>query len=161
MTRWERWVFNTLHTVVALTGVVYFYMQYLLPADDPFSVINHPWQPLMLGIHVVLAPVFVLVFGMVLRLHILKKLLSNNPSARRSGWFSLVSFTGMALSGYLLQVAPNLFLVHVMLVMHVSTSLLFLVGYSTHLFLGLRLLKTAADDTVQETDIPKGARIVL
>ena len=161
MTRWERWVFNTLHSVVALTGVVYFYMKYLLLADDPFSVINHPWQPLMLGIHVVLAPVFVLVFGMVLRSHILKKLLSNNPSARRSGWFSLVSFTAMALSGYLLQVVPNLFLVRVMLVMHVSTSLLFLVGYSAHLILGLRLLKTAAADTVPKPDIPKAARIVL
>ena len=28
MTWWERWGVNTLHTVVAVTGVVYFYMKY-------------------------------------------------------------------------------------------------------------------------------------
>ena len=161
MTHWERWVFNTLHAVVAVTGVAYFSMKYLLPADDPFAVINHPWQPSVLAIHVVAAPVFVLIFGMVLRSHILKKLLSNNPSARRSGWISLVSFAAMALSGYLLQVAAGPFLLRVMLVAHVSTSLLFLVGYSAHLILGWRLLKTAAADTVPEPAIPRAARLFL
>ncbi len=141
MTQWERRLFNGLHAVVAATGVVYFYMKYLLPVHDPFAVINHPWQPFMLAAHVVAAPIFVLVFGMVLRSHILKKLLSNSRPARRSGWLSLTSFAGMALSGYLLQVAADPFWVRVMLVTHVSTSLLFLVGYSAHLVVGWRILR--------------------
>ena len=162
MTRWERWAFNTLHGVVAVTGLVYFYMKYLLPADDPFAVINHPWQPSMLAVHVVAAPVFILVFGMVLRSHVLKKLLSNGPSARWSGWFSLVSFAAMALSGYLLQIAADPFMLRSMLVAHVGTSLVFVAGYTAHLILGLGLAKTApAADTVPEPAIPRAARLFL
>ena len=40
MTWWERWGFNTLHTVVAVTGFVYFYMKYAMVTEDPFAVVN-------------------------------------------------------------------------------------------------------------------------
>ncbi len=76
MKRWERWSFNALNVVVAMTGIVYLFMKYLLSTDDPFSVVNHPWQSSMLSLHVVVAPALILVFGIVLRSHILKKLVS-------------------------------------------------------------------------------------
>ena len=144
MSQWERRLFNTLHVVVAATGVAYFYMKFLLPATDPFAVINHPWQPLMLAAHVVAAPIFVLIFGIVLRSHILKKLVSSSRQARRTGWLSLLSFTTMALSGYLLQVASDPAWVRAMLVTHVSTSTVFVFGYSAHLIVGWRILKAPA-----------------
>jgi hypothetical protein len=44
MSRWEAWSFGALNLVLALTGGVYFYMKFVLRTDDPFAVVNHPWQ---------------------------------------------------------------------------------------------------------------------
>ena len=38
MKPWERRSFNTLNVIIALTGIVYFYMKYLIVIDDPFAV---------------------------------------------------------------------------------------------------------------------------
>ena len=141
MKRWERWSFNALNLVVAATGFAYVYFKYLLASDDPFAVINHPWQPSMLALHVVAAPFLILLFGIVLRSHILKKLVSRHQPDRRTGWTSLVSFAAMALSGYLLQVASNPAWLSTLVVLHVVTSVVFVVGYSSHLVIGWRLLK--------------------
>ena len=139
MTWWERWAFNAFHGVVTITGVVYFYMKYAMMPLDPFSVINHPWQPAALSLHLVAAPVFVAFFGMLFRSHTLRKIASPNPANRRSGWISLVSLSAMALSGYLLQVASTPAVVTVMLWIHLSTSVIFVVGYSLHLLVGWRV----------------------
>ena len=104
MQRWEQCLFNLFHGVVAVTGLVYLTMKYAMTPIDPFAVINHPWQPVMLSVHVVAAPVFIAVFGMIFRSHTLSKLLSPRLDNRRSGWTALLSFSAMALSGYLLQV---------------------------------------------------------
>lgn len=142
MKRWERWSFNSLNVVVAVTGVVYFVMKYLLATDDPFAVVNHPWQPTMLALHVVVAPALILFFGIVLRSHILKKLASRYQPDRRTGWISLLSFAAMALSGYLLQVASSPFWLNAMIVLHVVTSAVFILGYAAHLVIGWRIVKT-------------------
>ena len=139
MSRWESWAFGTLHLVLALTGGVYFFMKYVLRTDDPFAVVNHPWQSPMLAAHVVAAPLGMMLFGVVFRSHILNKLASNNGPGRRSGWISLISFATMALSGYLLQVVASPASLRVVMVAHVVTSVIFVVGYSTHLLSGLRL----------------------
>ena len=65
MTWWERWAFNLLHPMVAATGIVYFCMKHLMATTDPFAVVNHPWQPAMLAVHIVAAPFFVVFFGML------------------------------------------------------------------------------------------------
>ncbi len=140
---WEQWAFNTLHGTVAVTGAVYFYMKYLVTAVDPFSVINHPWQPAMLSLHLLAAPFFIAFFGMLFRSHTLKKLTSPAAGNRRSGWMSLISFSTMALSGYLLQVASTPTLVTVMLWAHVSTSAFFVAGYSLHLVIGWRMSRVS------------------
>jgi len=139
MTWWEQWAFNLLHGVVAVTGVVYFCMKYLTRVTDPFAVINHPWQPAMLSLHIVAAPVFIAFFGMLFRSHTLRKLLSRDAGNRRTGWTSLVSFSAMALTGYLLQVAANPAWLAVLVWAHVLTSLLFFGGYGMHLVIGWRL----------------------
>ena len=161
MRRWERWSFNTLNAAVAVTGVAYFYMKYLLATDDPFAVVNHPWQPSMLSLHVVAAPFLILFFGIVLRSHILQKLVSSHQPDRRTGWISLVSFTAMALSGYLLQVAGNLVWLSTLVVAHVTTSVVFFVGYGSHIIIGWRVLKAPGVAPARETDFPKTARLPL
>ena len=92
----ERRSFNGLNIAVAIIGLAYLYMKYALPSDDPFAVVNHPWQSFVLSLHVVFAPFVILLFSIVLRSHIIKKLISNNRPDRRTGWISLISFSTMA-----------------------------------------------------------------
>lgn len=144
MTRWERWAFNTLHWVVAVTGFAYLYMQYVLATDDPFAIINHPWQPATLSIHIVAAPVFIALFGMLFRSHSLRKLRSPSPENRRSGWTSLIGFTVMALSGYAIQVAAAPALITFFVWLHIASGGLFAVFYGVHLFVGWRVNRQSA-----------------
>ena len=139
MTWWERWAFNLLHALVAATGIVYFCMKYVMAPTDPFAVVNHPWQPAALALHIVAAPFFVVFFGMLFRSHTLRKLVSPSPRNRRSGWTSLLGFSVMALTGYLLQVASSPAWITALIWAHVGASALFVAGYTTHLVIGWRL----------------------
>lgn len=161
MKQWERWLFNGLNIVVAATGLAYMYMRYLLPSDDPFAVVNHPWQVPMLALHVVAAPLVIFAFGTVLRSHILKKLVSKSQPDRRSGWVSLISFSAMALSGYLLQVVSSVALLDVMVVVHIATGVVFVIGYGAHLVIGWRLLWTTDPASTPGTDLPDTAGFSL
>ena len=161
MKRWERWTFNALNVVVGMTGIIYFSMKYGLVTDDPFAVVNHPWQPLMLSLHVVAAPVLILLFGIVLRSHILKKLGSKHQPDRRTGWMSLLSFVAMALSGYLLQVASSAVWLNTLIVVHLVTSGVFLVGYVAHLVIGWRLVKTSRAVAESEAGVQTTAHLPL
>ena len=147
MTWWERWAFNALHVMVAVTGVMYFFMENMMAPVDPFAVINHPWQPAMLSLHVLAAPFFVAFFGMLFRSHTVRKLQSPSARNRRSGWISLLSFSTMAITGYLLQVATSPSWLSVFMWVHVSTSCLFVVGYTVHLVIGWRLSRALPLDT--------------
>ena len=161
MKRWERWSFNALNIAVAATGIAYFYMKYLLATDDPFAVINHAWQSSMLSFHVITAPLLILLFGIVFRAHTLKKLQSLYQPDRRTGWISLLSFSIMAFSGYLLQVIADPAWLSTLVVTHVATSVVFLVGYSTHLVIGWRVAKASEGTVVPDADLPSPARLPL
>lgn len=144
MSRWERWSFNALHAAVAVTGFAYLYMQYVLATDDPFAIINHPWQPATLAIHVVAAPVFVAFFGMLFRSHSLRKLRSRNPANRRSGWTSIIGFAVMTMSGYGLQVAVAPALITFLIWLHIGSGTLFALSYGVHLVVGWRIMRRNA-----------------
>lgn len=136
---WERWAFNALHVVVGVTGFVYLYMKLVLVTDDPFAIINHPWQPAMLSIHVVVAPVFIAFFGMLFRSHSLRKLRSGNPANRRTGWISIVGFSAMALSGYFIQIGTSPAFINFSIWLHIGTGTLFVLSYGVHLVNGWRI----------------------
>ena len=144
MTWWERRGFNTFYGVVAATGFAYFYMKYALVTDDPFAIINHPWQPAMLSIHLVVAALFVAFFGMLFRSHSFGKIRSVQPANRRTGWTSLLGFAAMALSGYFIQVASSPALITAWIWTHVAASTLFVVSYGIHLVNGWRIGRRSA-----------------
>ena len=153
---WEQSAFNVLHGVVAATGVAYLYMKYVMATTDPFAVINHPWQPAMLSVHIVAAPVFIAFFGMLFRSHTLQKLVSPNVGNRRSGWTSVISFLTMALTGYFLQVASTPSWVSVLVWAHVSTSGVFVMGYGVHLVIAWRVNRASP---VAVGPLPRAARL--
>lgn len=138
MKRWERNTFNAAAAVVALTGLVYFWMEYFMRTDDPFAVVNHPWQPYMLGLHVLAAPVLLVIFGIVFNSHIGRKLRSCKPN-RRAGLISLGTFAVMTFSGYLLQIVTDPLARQISLVAHLASGAVFVVSYGIHLVVGLRL----------------------
>lgn len=142
MKRWERWTFNTLSLAVAATGFAYLWMKYGLTQDDPFAVVNHPWQTTMLDLHVIASPAFILVFGIILNSHIMKKLGAPRLPNRRSGLVSLGTFAAMVLSGYLLQVLTNERWLQALVVLHVASGAVFSLVYAAHLVVAARLART-------------------
>lgn len=150
MKRWERWTFNTLSFVVAATGFVYLWMKYVLQNDDPFAVVNHPWQTGMLDLHVVASPAFILVFGIVFNSHVMKKLRATGLPNRRSGYLSLGTFAAMVVSGYLLQVSANEAWLQALIVLHVASGAVFSVAYAIHLVISATLARARPIPAIRE-----------
>ncbi|MGH9340273.1 MAG: hypothetical protein ACRD1R_11980 [Acidobacteriota bacterium] len=143
MNTWEKWTFHISAVLVSLTGVAYLWMKYLLEGSDPFSVINHPWQPFFLHLHIVAAPFLLFIVGVLFPSHILGKLGKTKVPNRRSGWVTLISFPIMAVSGYLLQVVNHPLLLQMTLLLHLAGGGLFVVSYAIHQVVSVRLLKAA------------------
>lgn len=142
MKRWERWSLNGLSLVVAATGFVYFWMKYLIAPQDPFAVVNHPWQSAMLNLHVVASPMLILIFGIVFNSHVMKKLRAPRLPNRRSGYVSLATFAAMVFSGYLLQVTSSEWWLQALVAAHVASGALFTLVYGAHLVISVRLART-------------------
>jgi hypothetical protein len=138
---WERRAFNVLALAVAATGFAYFWMKYLLRTDDPFAVVNHPWEGTMLNLHVLASPPFVLIFGIILNSHVLKKLKAPKLPNRRSGLLSFVSFAAMVCSGYLLQVVMDESWLRALVAVHLVSGALFTGAYAIHLVISARLAR--------------------
>ena len=141
MKRWERWTFNACALAVAVTGFAYLWMKYVLQTDDPFALVNHPWQTAMLDLHLVASPAFILMFGIVLNSHVMKKLRATRLPNRRSGYLSLGTFAAMVLSGYLLQVSSSEAWLQGLVVIHVVASSIFTLAYGAHLVISARLAR--------------------
>jgi len=104
LNRFEVWLLHVSTFVLSATGLIYAVMHYLMKPVDPFSVVNHPWEPYMIAAHIVVAPVLVLAVGLIVHSHILWKLENGARIARRSGIFLMPLFAVMVVSGYMLQV---------------------------------------------------------
>ena len=141
MKRWERWSFNLAALVVAVTGFAYLWMKYFVENPDPFAVVNHPWEAAMLHLHVLASPAFILVFGLILNSHVLKKLGAAKMPHRKSGLSSFGLFAAMACSGYLLQVATSEAWLQTLVIVHVGSGAAFALVYTAHLVLSTRLTR--------------------
>lgn len=141
MKRWERWAFNTAALLVTLSGFAYFWMKYLVVNDDPFAVVNHPWESAMLHLHVLASPPFILFFGIILNSHILKKLGATRIPNRASGLLSFGLFAAMVSSGYLLQVVMAESWLRALVVLHVGSGAVFALTYTVHLVISARLAR--------------------
>jgi hypothetical protein len=150
MKRWERWTFNVLSLLVAASGFAYFWMKYFVQPDDPFAVVNHPWEPAMLRLHVLASPPFVLMFGVILNSHIMKKLKATRIPNRRSGLASFGTFALMIGSGYLLQVVTVESWLRALVALHVASGAVFTLAYGTHLVISYRLVRRVNTAPVRE-----------
>jgi hypothetical protein len=150
MRPWERRAFHICALVVVTTGLAFLWMKYFIASADPFALVNHPWQPAMLALHVLASPPFILVFGVVFNSHVMKKLKASGLPNRRSGYVSLATFAVMVVSGYLLQVITDESLLTATVVAHVAAGGTFAVSYSVHLILGWTIARRPVRPQVRE-----------
>lgn len=124
--------------LVGLTGLVYAWMKYFAKPGDPFAVVNHPWQPAVQHLHVVLAPLLVFAVGLVWKGHVAASLRLDVRERHRTGLGLALTFVPMAASGYLLQIATDAAWRKAWVVVHLVASGLWLVGFLAHQLLRLR-----------------------
>ncbi len=131
----QRALHHTATALVGLSGVAYGWMKFMLPEpDDPFTLVRHPLQPWALDLHVLVAPLFLLALGVILREHVLARLADpRRRRGRRSGLLAALLLVPMIASGYLLQTGTIEWWRTVLLVTHLTSGALFLGVYLIHL----------------------------
>jgi hypothetical protein len=130
----ERWAVWSTSVATFLTGVVYLWMKYLLVSDDPLAVVNHPWQPLVLKLHILVAPLLTFSIGLVMLRHVWRHLRERMRSGRRSGLLTMVVLGPMIVTGYLLQAITHEGWLEAMAIFHIGLGLLYGAGLLAHQF---------------------------
>ena len=140
----ERWSNHVATALLSVTGVALFVFRRVLdrPADDPFAITSHPLEPHALTLHVLAAPLGVLAVGMLLRHHVLARLLDAGfRRSRRSGWMLAATALPMIASGYLLQVAVAEGWRRAWLVTHLATGGAWMIAWLLHFASARRRLR--------------------
>ena len=117
---------------MAVSGVGYGAMKYLVRSDDPFAVSHHPLQPLFLKAHVLCAPVLVFAVGMVFTRHVVSQWKSGRPFGRTSGIGIVATLVPMIFSGYALQTLTSDRWMFRVAMLHLAVSTVYLCGLFVH-----------------------------
>lgn len=158
MTRTEKVLIHGSTWAVTGTGLVYGWMRYFMHSDDPFSVVNHPWQPMALSWHVMAAPLLVFAMGLIAQDHIFARIKNEPPvPSRRSGLTGALLVVPMILSGYGLQVASEVLTRKILVGVHVVSSVMFILVYVVHVVLARQALKAAAESEAGQKSTPQAA----
>lgn len=157
MTRFQAWLLHVSVALLTVTGGVFAWMRYAMKTDDPFAVANHPWQPHMLHIHVIAAPIAVFALGLVFSRHIWPQYEMRVKARRRSGLGALWMIAPMVLSGYLMQVVTSETAIFAMKVTHWVSSGGFVLAYVVHQVLrskvGVSVRREAGESEVMPVTI--------
>ena len=138
MTRGEAWTLHLSTALVGGTGLVYGWMRYLVEPEpdefgEVFAVVNHPLQPDLQHLHVLLAPLLVFGAGMIFRRHVWARVRSGFEPRRRSGLVLFALLLPMIASGYLLQTSTDELWRTVWIWGHGLASAVWIAGYLLHL----------------------------
>lgn len=132
MTALERWLLWLSGGVTTVTGLVYLWMKYVLVGANPYSVVHHPLQPLVLKLHILAAPFLVFALGVFTVRHIWPQWTSDHPVARRSGLTTALVAGPMIVTGYVIQVLTDERWLRVLAWGHIGLGTLFAVGFVLH-----------------------------
>ena len=133
MTTWQARLQHTANLLVGGTGIVYGYMRYFMKPADEWAVVNHPWQPHVQHLHVLVAPLLVFACGLIWSRHVAGNLKGNGTRGRRTGPGLLLALVPMVASGYLIQTTVTETWRQVWVVTHVVSSVTWIVAFSAHL----------------------------
>lgn len=107
MSPFERFLLWGSTTLVGVSGFAFLWMKYFVVPADPYAIVNHPWQPFFLKLHILSAPLLVFAVGVVFLRHIWRQFRSGRPGGRRTGLTVVLVLVPMVLSGYLLQTVAS------------------------------------------------------
>lgn len=139
MTRFQAWTLHVANLLVGGTGLVYAWMRYFLePMNNEFSILHHPWEPLVKNLHLWTAPLLVFAAGLIWQDHIWKHFRRGVRSGRRSGLSLMLTLVPMVISGYLIQTAVDPNWQNVWIGVHLTASGLWLLGYVGHYAVEIR-----------------------
>lgn len=148
MSRFEKWSLWITTLLTTSSGLVYMWMKYILEPTDAWSVVNHPWQPLILKLHIVVAPFMVFALGMVTVAHVWRHYRNGLRPGRRTGIVTALAALPMILSGYLIQAITHVGLLKAVIVVHIGVGLLFVLGLGAHQL----LVRERAEQEARERD---------
>lgn len=135
MSKRTAWFLHASNLAVGATGLVFAWMLYFAEPEDPFAIVNHPWQPDVQHLHVLTAPLLVFGCGVIWISHVWRRIRSGFPVRRKTGILLAALLWPMIASGYLIQVAVDETLREVSVWVHVSTSIAWIALYLVHQFL--------------------------
>jgi len=131
LSRFEALFLNLSILLVGGTGLVYAWMIYLVHPSDPDALVNHPWQPHVQHLHILVAPRLVFAAGLIWRRHVWGGW-KGNRKRQRSGLSLALTLVPMVVSGYLFQTAVEAIWRHVWVVVHLAASGLWLLVVLVH-----------------------------
>lgn len=134
MTTFERWAVWSTSVATLVTGSIYLVMKYLMTSGDPLAVINHPWQPYILKLHILVAPLLVFSVGVVTLRHVWRHVKAKTQAGRRSGLITAVVLGPMIMTGYLIQAITHQGWLQAMASAHIGTGLVFGAALLAHQF---------------------------
>ena len=134
MTAFERWSVWSTSVVTLVTGTIYLWMKYLMVSEDPLAVVNHPWQPYLLKLHILVAPLLIFSIGVVALRHVWRHLKGKTRAGRRSGYITVLVLGPMIMSGYLIQAITHRGWLQAMAIAHIATGLIFGLALLAHQF---------------------------
>lgn len=162
MSLFERILVNVSAVLTAATGTVYLVMKYFMTNEDPFSVLNHPWQSHVLALHLLISPVLIFALGLIMRDHVFGRF--HEERARRgraSGIYTTLLVVPMIASGYLLQVftdpEPRRWLAWV----HIGSGVLFTLLFLVHLFASRPIQRSLQNGAAAVRSIAKSAGMLM
>ena len=132
MTRFERWSVWSSAIATGLTGLGFFWAKYLVESSDPWALVNHPLEPWLLKIHILVAPVFVFAVGLITIRHVLMHIRARIRRGRLSGLAMVWLMIPMVGSGYLIQVVSTEGWLTGLAIAHMVTGAIFLLAIAGH-----------------------------
>ncbi len=141
----DLWLIRVATVLAAGSGLVYAAMIYLLEPTDEWSVVNHPWQPHVQHLHILVVPLLVFAVAVVWRSHALNKQKGKRNSGRFSGWGLMLVFWPMVASGFLLQVSISESWRSFWALSHLICSLLWLAAAAGHVVVSIVKRRAAAN----------------
>ncbi len=137
MRNWQAQLLRISTAIVVGTGIIYFVMKDLLTTNDPFAIINHPWQPLFQKLHLLSGPLMIYAVGIYTLSHVIPHLKSRRPLGRLTGVVLCTLTLLMALSGYLIQMISSETWLSRVAIAHIGISFGFTLLFGIHLWLTL------------------------
>lgn len=127
MTKFEKNSFIVINIIISVIGLIYFCYDFFLKVETPFGLRPHPQTSSLLHLHIITAPLLLIIFGVLWKGHIYPKLTKNQTKRKKSGITILIFFSLMSISGYMLQLALGLEIDKTLGLFHTGISLLWFI----------------------------------